>query len=60
MILYHGTNIEIDTIDLDKCRQFKVGVIKWQFRNSLQNTIYRIYIIDYIVTDDGIEYDLAR
>lgn len=23
MILYHGTNIEIDTIDLDKCRQFK-------------------------------------
>lgn len=23
MILYHGTNIEIDNINLDKCRQFK-------------------------------------
>lgn len=23
MILYHGTNIEIDKIDLNKCRQFK-------------------------------------
>lgn len=23
MILYHGTNIEIDEIDLDKCRPYK-------------------------------------
>ena len=23
MILYHGTNISIDIIDLDKCRPFK-------------------------------------
>lgn len=36
MILYHGSNMAIDTIDLDKCRPYKdfgKGFISQIFRN---------------------------
>lgn len=66
MKLYHGSNIEIDTVDFEKCRPnkdfgkgFYLTTFKEQVQNMLKSDALKEYVtqdlVAYLVQDRGIE-----